>query len=229
MDIRGILDHQRDELLDIDLDCLEEELATGDYRKEYVISCKETIRTIRSERSHASSQLRQQIQNAHATSADGRQPSLADSPDQEPPMPDDRSAAPNPTFRFPHTEKAIMAGIAAAQMQENSKEALKQYFETTPDIDESFVVQHVGDLNPEALSALLECRSFSEGFLEQFFAALDHNKVARYQYFSEDFFIKHYSELSPTIVLKQGVNDWRKKAVRSSKLDLFLRIKGVRY
>lgn len=229
MDIKGILDNQRDELLDIDLDCLEEELATGDYRKEYVTSCRETIGIIRAERSHANGQLRQQVCSAHAAPEDEHQPGLTDSSNQELAKPDDRPIPPNPMFKLPHAEKAIMAGVAAAQMQENPKEALKQYFEATPDVDESFVVQHIGDLSPEALSSLLECRSFSESFLEQFFASLDHNKVARYQYFSEDFFIKHYSELSPTIVLKQGVNDWRKKADRSSKLDLFLRIKGVRY
>ena len=42
-------------------------------------------------------------------------------------------------------------------------------------------------------------------------------------------FIAHYGDLDSETVLKKGVNGWRDKASRSTKLDVFLRIKGVRF
>ena len=47
MNIKEILLTQEAELLDIDLDCLEEQLETGDYDYHYVKSCKATIASIR--------------------------------------------------------------------------------------------------------------------------------------------------------------------------------------
>ena len=67
-----------------------------------------------------------------------------------------------------------------------------------------------------------------EPFLEKYFGALDHDKIARYQLFSEAFFMKHYSQMDATIVLQHGKNEWRKKENRSKQLDVFLRLKGVK-
>ena len=57
---------------------------------------------------------------------------------------------------------------------------------------------------------------------------LDAEKIARYQLFSEKFFIKHFSQLDAEIVLTKGKNDWRKKENRSAQLDVFLRLKGIK-
>ena len=51
--IREILLTQEAELLEIDLDCLEEQLETGDYDYQYAKSCKETIAAIRHKRQQA--------------------------------------------------------------------------------------------------------------------------------------------------------------------------------
>jgi hypothetical protein len=67
-----------------------------------------------------------------------------------------------------------------------------------------------------------------EGFLEKYFGALDKDKISRYQCFSEGFFIKHYSQLDATVVLTKSKNEWRKKENRSKRLDVFLRLKGVK-
>ena len=39
--------------------------------------------------------------------------------------------------------------------------------------------------------------------------------------------MKHFNDLNYNTVLQKGVNEWRKKANRSNKLDVFLRLKGV--
>ena len=75
----------------------------------------------------------------------------------------------------------------------------------------------------------MSVKPVSEEFLEQYFGALDHDKIARYQKFSEAFFIKHYAQMNATIVLEHGKNEWRKKENRSKQLDVFLRIKGINY
>ena len=71
-------------------------------------------------------------------------------------------------------------------------------------------------------------RQFSEDFLEKYFSLLDADKIARYQLFSEKFFIRHYARMNAETVLTKGKNDWRKKENRSSQLDVFLRLKGVK-
>lgn len=67
-----------------------------------------------------------------------------------------------------------------------------------------------------------------ESFLEKYFGALDPDKVARYQEFSEQFFMKHFSQLDAVAVLAHGKNEWRKKDKRSKQLDVFLRLKGIK-
>ena len=56
----------------------------------------------------------------------------------------------------------------------------------------------------------------------------DKEKIARYQIFSESFFMKHYAQMDATVVLTKGKNEWRKKEKRSKQLDVFLRLKGVK-
>ncbi len=74
----------------------------------------------------------------------------------------------------------------------------------------------------------MSAKPLSEAFLEKYFAELDAEKIARYQTFSEAFFIKHFAKLDPSLVLEKGKNEWRRKENRSTQLDVFLRLKGVR-
>ena len=75
---------------------------------------------------------------------------------------------------------------------------------------------------------MLACIPFSEAYLEQYFDILDSKMIALYQLFSEDFFMRHYSELDTETVLSKGINPWRDKSARSKQLEVFLRIKGVK-
>lgn len=71
-------------------------------------------------------------------------------------------------------------------------------------------------------------RPLKEEFLEKYFGALNLDKLARYQQFSESFFIRHFRQLDIGVVLEHGKNEWRKKENRSKQLDVFLRLKGVK-
>ena len=57
MDVRGILEQQRDQLLDVDLEVLEEELGTGSYDKAYIQDCQEKISSLRAERASATASV----------------------------------------------------------------------------------------------------------------------------------------------------------------------------
>ena len=103
----------------------------------------------------------------------------------------------------------------------------KKYITNNSVLDEKMIEKLFKFFMPWELEELLVAKSFSEEFLEKYFTELDHAKIARYQYFSEEFFIKHYNDLSYSTVLQKGVNEWRKKANRSSKLTVFLKLKGV--
>ena len=221
MNIKEILLTQEAELLDIDLDCLEEQLETGDYDYHYAKSCKATIAAIRQKRRQAVEQQRQSQRK----------------PSEKPELPQiplgelSPHSAPSQSAGRPALSKdqQVMSAIEATRVGDGSQSAFIKLVRNTPELDERFVKAHINELSKSELSTLIERMSFSEEFLEQYFPTLDHNAIARWQTFSEEFFIKHFTDLSATTVLKQGKNSWRKKENRSNKLDAFLRLKGVRY
>lgn len=221
MSIKEILLAQEAELLDIDLDCLEEQLETGDYDYHYVKSCKATIASIRQKRRQA---LEQQRQSQRKPS---EKPELPKIPLEE--LSPHSAPSQNAGRPAPSKDQQVMSAIEATRLGDSSQSSFIKLVRNTPELDERFVKAHINELSKSELSALIERMSFSEEFLEQYFPTLDHNAIARWQTFSEEFFIKHFTDLSATTVLKQGKNNWRKKESRSNKLDAFLRLKGVRY
>lgn len=217
MDIRELLLKHKNELLDDDLDCLDEELDTGEYDKPYIEGCRELIGSIRDERRRA-------IERASKrTRHEGRSDKREGMPLELSRSCDDASA--NGVMG----DSNAVADIDAISKNSNAHELLKAYIESHPELDEPFVEQHIGSLPADAIGVFLELRAFDEAFLDKYFDVLDQAKIARFQTFSEEFFIKHYGDLNETIVLKQGVNPWKKKADRSSKLNTFLRLKGVQF
>lgn len=217
MDIRELLLKHKNELLDVDLDCLEEELDTGEYDKPYIEGCRELIGGIRDERQRA-------IERA---SKRARREGRSDKGEGMP-LELSRSCGDASAGGVMGDSNAI-ADIDAISKNSNARELLRAYIENHPELNESFVEQHIGSLPASAIGVFLELRAFDEAFLDKYFDVLDQAKIARFQTFSEEFFIKHYGDLNETIVLKQGVNPWKKKADRSSKLNTFLRLKGVQF
>lgn len=212
MNVLEILKNSESELYAEDLAFFEAELDTGDYSLEYIEQCKDLITEIRNRRKHASKQDIQDIIPSNL---------LVD-----------------PSRLVPGTkpkEKTLEERLAElnhslTQMRTagNYKTRFKQYLAAHPEIDEAFIDQYIALFQPAELDAILMTKQLSEEFLEKYFASLDPDKIARYQLFSEKFFIRHYAQMDAETVLTKGKNDWRKKENRSSQLDVFLRLKGVK-
>lgn len=217
MDIRELLLKQKNELLDVDLGCLEEELDTGEYDRPYIEECRELIGTIRDER-------RQAIERAAKGARRRRQGQEGEGPTLKPSQAYGSFSVGGMTG-----DSNAIADLAAISSNSNARELLKTYIESHPELDQSFVEEHIGSLPVDAIDVFLELRAFDEAFLDRYFDVLNQAKIARFQMFSEEFFIKHYGDLNETIVLKQGVNPWKKKSDRSRKLNTFLRLKGVQF
>lgn len=221
-DIKEILITQEAELLDIDLDSLKERLETGDYDRCYVKSCNDVIAAIRRKRQNAA--VRESLSEQELS----KESELPQVPleDLSPYVVASRQ---KPDDAPLDQGQAVMRAIEDTRIGNGASHALKRLARATPTLNEDFVEAHINDLSKNELSTLLECIAFSEGFLERYFPTLNHDAIARYQTFSEEFFIRHFSDLNASTVLKLGRNSWRVKENRSSKLDAFLRLKGVRY
>jgi hypothetical protein len=108
------------------------------------------------------------------------------------------------------------------------KSEFKKFIASHELVDADFVDKNYGLFEAWEIGAIISVKQMGEPFLEKYFGALDLDKVARYQEFSEQFFVKHFSQLDATIVLTKGKNTWRKKENRSKQLDVFLRLKGIK-
>lgn len=216
MDVRGILEHQCDQLLDVDLEVLEEELGTGSYDKAYIQDCQEKIASIRAERAAAAASTAAKKEAVASTTPDSSDGPLS---------PFNNAESNGAVSRRDAFGKALLAIRAAGE----SKTAFRKLLATCAYANEKFIDENIDLFTPDELTTLLKTKAFSEGFLEKYFSSLDHETLARTQEFSEEFFIAHYGDLDSETVLKKGVNGWRDKASRSTKLDVFLRIKGVRF
>lgn len=219
MDVRGLLDGQRDQLLDIDLDALEEELRTGGYDAAYAKGCLENIAELRAARSAI-----RNVSDSGRERPERRQAPRA--PDAETRQPSHGTPTEGPSK---DRRKAFARGLLVVRDAGGTVKAFRKLLSSCPYADERFVDENIDLFTASELTTLLKAMAFSERFLEKYFSSLDHDTLARCQEFSEGFFIAHYADLDPSTVLLRGVNEWRDKARRSRKLDTFLRIKGVRF
>lgn len=125
-------------------------------------------------------------------------------------------------------DEIILNELTVLRNNENYKADFKKYIEEKDIINSAFVEAHFHFFQPWELETVVSIKPLDEAFLEKYFNSLPLDKVARYQKFSEEFFMKHFSQLEPIVVLSAGKNEWRKKGSRSKKLDVFLRLKGVK-
>jgi len=134
----------------------------------------------------------------------------------------------NPVAASLTPEQMIFNDIRSMREVSLYKTNFKKYIAGKSEIDAAFVDAHYSFFQPWELDAIISVKQMGEDFIEKYFGALDHDKLARYQLFSEAFFMKHFSQMDYTIVLEHGKNEWRKKENRSKQLDVFLRLKGVK-
>ena len=212
MQVLEILKKNSTELYPEDLAFFEAELDTGDYPLEYIDQCKDLIAEIRNKKKQAAKPKVQDVIPSNI---------LVD-PDKL--VPGAKPKEKTPQERLNELTHALNQMRTAA----NYKTRFKQYLADHPEIDEAFIDQNIALFQPGELESILMIMPLSEDFLDKYFTSLDADKIARYQLFSEKFFIRHYAQMDADIVLTKGKNDWRKKENRSSQLDVFLRLKGVK-
>ena len=212
MQVLEILKKNGTELYPEDLAFFEAELDTGDYPQEYIDQCKDLIAEIRNQKKQAAKPKVQDVIPSNI---------LVD-PDKL--VPGAKPKKKTPQERLNELTHALNQMRTAT----NYKTRFKQYLADHPEIDEAFIDRNIAVFQPGELESILMVMPLSEDFLDKYFTSLDADKIARYQLFSEKFFIRHYAQMDAEIVLTKGKNDWRKKENRSSQLDVFLRLKGVK-
>lgn len=124
-------------------------------------------------------------------------------------------------------EKNILKDLELLRNSKQYKSSFKSYIKDYDEVDEKFIEKHFSFFKPWELDAILSVKKMSEEFLNKHFYTLSPDKIARYQQFSESFFMNHVNDLDIETVLNNKLNSWHKKENRSSKLDVFLRLKGV--
>ncbi len=215
MDILNTLKEKGKELYLEELDFFIAELETGDYSVAYVKECKDLIKSIRNWK---------KPQKDNSNDDNKKQGNINDvlmrPGDLIPGYAEDSKNNLN-------TEEQIKQDIEEIRKKSDYNNLFREYIENSTLLDEAMIEKLLKFFISLELEEILTIKTFSETFLENYFSILDHSKIARYQYFSEDFFMKHFNDLSYSTVLQKGVNEWRKKANRSKKLDVFLRLKGV--
>ena len=215
MDILEILKKSGKDIYPEDLDFFETELATGGhYDAAYQAECRA---------------LMKQIRNWKKASAPSDDPAKAKGKSGGIEM-DISKVAPkeaNPVMDMPQDQRLFL-DITNMRDDSSYKTKFKKRIQEADFVDAAFIEKHFAFFKEWELNAILSVKQLGEPFLEKYFGALDHDKIARYQLFSEAFFMKHYAQMDATIVLQHGKNEWRKKENRSKQLDVFLRLKGVK-
>lgn len=222
MDILKLLQESKEELYPDDLDFFEQELVIGDYDDTYKAECKNEIRTLRAELCKPAAPERKApapVKKAQRpASSGGIVVSLWDIAPQE--------AEPAVLSMTPLQK--VQNDLDVLRERKDYKKAFKSFIKDSALIDSGFLDAHFSLFRPWELGVILSVKHLDEPFLEKYFGALDHEKIAQYQLFSESFFMKHFAQLDADIVLARGKNNWRKKGQRSKQLDVFLRLKGIK-
>ena len=220
MEILKILEESGKDLYLEDLDFFETELATGGhYNAAYQAQCRSKIKELRAWLSgDTTKDEKTQDEKKNDKTPAGLVVGIGDLAPKN-----SNSVAASLT-----PEQMIFKDITAMREVSSYKTNFKKYVAGKAEIDADFVDRHFSFFKPWELDAIISVKQMGEEFLEKYFGALDHDKIARYQLFSEAFYMKHFSQLVASVVLEHGKNEWRKREGRSRQLDVFLRLKGVK-
>lgn len=219
MDIYNILKESSDKILLEDLDFLETELSTGEgYSTEYIQKCKALIEDLRNWKKQTELKKGKGVVvdkvNAVVPVIMELDKTYIDNHDEDIPI--------SSTNDF-----SLLDEMKRCRRLSTYKTRFKKYLKEHGEIDEAFVDKYFVHFNPWEIDAIVSVRKLSEPFLEKYFGAISPDKISRYQSFSESFFMKHFNQLDPELVLSKENNDWCKKENRSTQLDVFLRLKGI--
>ncbi|MBQ3566609.1 MAG: hypothetical protein IJA12_05460 [Oscillospiraceae bacterium] len=209
MEILEILKTSADDLISEDFELFRTELVVGNYSDDYKAECLEIIERMEK-----------------WNDSDGKSAAEADKPhkasiDVIPFTPVNSSAS----VSFPEQFKSDMN---AMRLSDGYKAKFKRYIRNHEEFTESFVDANFSLFESYEIDAIVSEIALSEMFLEKYFSVLDKDKIARYQIFSESFYMKHFADFDTETVIKKGKNEWRKKENRTKQFDVFLRLKGVK-
>lgn len=219
MDIYKMLKENSDIILKEDLEFFEIELATGDYEREYINKCLELIKEIKQFKNIKEQKIEKvNIDDPYADISFVEEEPIVNLANVEKGTNDNDSEA-----RKESLIKTLI--VKARSLSSYQTEFIKIIKENN--IQEEFVDKNYVFFKQIEMDELIKIIYFSEDFLEKYFKLLNLKLVAEYQLFSETFYMKHFSQLDYKIVLKKGKNPWVKKKQRSSKLTVFLKLKGI--
>ncbi len=206
MDILEILKNNKNELIREDIDLFKTELAVGSYSDDYKKKCYEIIDMMESEKKAS---VNNKVSKAvYVSTVD--------------PMP-------NPVKTDISFIDQFKNELSAIRLSKTYKTLFRAYIKSHSEINEQFVDSNFNMFNDHETEVIISEISMTEEFLEKYFSALDKEKIAMYQLFSESFYMKHFNDFDAETVIKKGKNPWRKKEERSKQLDIFLRLKGVKF
>ncbi len=212
MDILEILKTSGDKIILEDLDCFIDELAIGNYAKEYILECLEIIENLKTHK------ITQHVDN------------------------DNKNISPNIVIHKNELLPKEISGHEKTEMSEldilksnlqsmrrgsGHKSAFRKYVKRNSFIDEQFIKKNISVFDSPEMDVLLSEIAFSEKFLEDYYSTLDKKIISKNQLFSEKFFMKHFADLNYKYILTKSRNKWKSKKERSSQLDVFLRLKGI--
>lgn len=226
MEILKILKESAEELIPEDLDFFETELATNEtYSASYQEECRKMIKELRTwkfcgtslsdkddEKKEKEEEPEEQTHSKHLVMG------IMDVAPEEV----------NTAFPDLTPAQKIQSDVNVLRQQTDYKSAFKKYVKESQIINSDFLDKHFAIFDSWEIDAIVSVKQLGEDFLEKYFGAISTDKIARYQLFSENFFMKHFNQFDSKIVLEHGKNEWRRKENRSKQLDVFLRLKGVK-
>lgn len=219
MDILKILKENSDNVIKEDLEFFEIELATGEYDKEYIAKCLELIKEIRQFRNI-------KVQKIEKVNIDNLFSEIEFAVEEPIINLDNVKKEDKKIESDEHKEDKIKSLIMNARSSNDYKTEFNKIIREN-NVGENFIDKNYVFFKPIEINELLKTIEFSEKFLEKYFKLLDSKLLAEFQLFSEVFYMKHFNQLDYKIVLKKGKNPWIKKEARSSKLTVFLKLKGI--
>lgn len=225
MDILTILQESMDDLLPEDLVFFETELATGEtYDAEYQAICRNKINQIRKWMSGDINSL----DNEDGDNCCKDKKSNKDNKRLIMGIADMIPEGAGPVIPQYTPAQRVHSDVDSIRARSDYKSTFKKYIKESSIVNAEFLDKNFSIFNNWEMNAIVSIKQLGEEFLEKYFGALEHDKIARYQLFSESFFMKHFTQLDTNIVLEKGKNEWRKKENRTKQLDVFLRLKGVK-
>ncbi|MBE6844446.1 MAG: hypothetical protein E7508_01850 [Ruminococcus sp.] len=211
MEILEILKTSADDLISEDFELFRTELVVGNYSDDYKAECLEIIERLEKWNESDDESDTAEVDKPNKTSIDVIPFTPVNSSDS--------------VISFLEQFKSDMN---AMRLSDGYKAKFKKYIKNHEGFTESFVDANFNLFESYEIDAIVSEIALSEMFLEKYFSVLDKDKIARYQIFSEGFYMKHFADFDTETVIKKGKNEWRKKENRTKQFDVFLRLKGVK-